>query len=150
MIGIKIKQANTLHGYHDAYAVAVHEILTEVYQHAPWTLDQTLSDMNQTDSNYYLAFAKNDNLIGFLATTMIMDEIEITNLAVSQGYQNQGVADLLLKELLRQDGTFFLEVRQSNQKAQKLYIKNGFDSYFVRKNYYQNPTEDALLMKREK
>lgn len=136
--------------YGDVYASAIHSILGEVYESSPWTLEQTLSDMTRSDSNYYLAFAGNNEVIGFLATSMMMDEIEITNIAVAKAYQHQGVADLLLKALLRHDGKFFLEVRKSNQKARHLYEKNGFETYFIRKNYYHNPNEDALLMKREK
>lgn len=134
----------------EIYATAIYSILDEVYENAPWTLEQTLSDINRADSSYYLAFEKNDKVIGFLATSMIMDEIEITNIAIAKDYQHQGIADLLLKELLKHDGKFFLEVRISNQKARHLYEKNGFESYFIRKDYYQTPIEDAVLMKREK
>lgn len=134
----------------NAYAMRVQAILDDVYDSAPWTLEQTLSDMNREDSNYYLAFEANGTVIGFLATSVIMDEVEITNLAVSKVYQHQGVASLLLKELLNQEGKFFLEVRKSNQKARQLYEKYDFETYFIRKNYYQNPEEDAFLMKREK
>ncbi len=133
-----------------AYASMVQAILEDVYDSAPWTLEQTLSDMSRADSNYYLAFEANGTAIGCLATSVIMDEVEITNLAVSKAYQHQGVASLLLKALLSQEGKFFLEVRESNQKARLLYEKHGFETYFIRKNYYQKPNEDALLMKREK
>lgn len=134
----------------NVYASMVQAILADVYDSAPWTLEQTLSDMNRADSNYYLAFEASGVLIGFLATSIIMDEVEITNLAVSKAYQHQGIASLLLKGLLTQEGKVFLEVRESNQNARLLYEKHGFETYFIRKNYYQNPNEDALLMKREK
>ncbi len=134
----------------DAYAAMVQAILVDVYDSAPWTLAQTVSDMNREETNYYLALEANETVIGFLATSIVMDEIEITNLAVSRAYQHQGIASLLLNALLNQDGKFFLEVRNSNQKARQLYEKHGFETYFIRRNYYQNPNEDALLMKREK
>ena len=132
-----------------AIAQAIHGILREAYLHVPWTLDQTFSDMCRKDTVYYLASDDQNQVVGFLATTSVMDEIEITNLAVAKAYQSQGVASLLLKQLLSHDGTFFLEVRESNQTARHLYEKNGFDPYFIRQDYYQNPKENAILMKRE-
>ena len=132
-----------------AIAQAIHGILTEAYLHVPWTLEQTLSDMCRKDTVYYLASVDQNQVVGFLATTSVMDEVEITNLAVAKAYQNQGVASLLLKQLISQNGTFFLEVRASNQTARRLYEKYGFDSYFIRQDYYQNPKENAILMKRE-
>lgn len=130
-------------------AQAIHGIITAAYLHVPWTLDQTFSDMCRKDTVYYLASDDQNQVVGFLATTSVMDEIEITNLAVAKTYQSQGVASLLLKQLLSHDGTFFLEVRASNQTARRLYEKYGFDPYFIRQDYYQNPKENAILMKRE-
>lgn len=132
-----------------AIAQAIYDILREAYLHVPWTLDQTFYDMCRKDTVYYLASDDQNQVVGFLATTSVMDEIEITNLAVAKAYQSQGVASLLLKQLLSHDGTFFLEVRASNQTARHLYEKNGFDPYFIRQDYYQNPKENAILMKRE-
>ena len=132
-----------------AVAQAIHDILIDTYLHVPWTLDQTFSDMFRKDTVYYLASDDQNQVVGFLATISVMDEIEITNLAVAKAYQSQGVASMLLKQLLSHDGTFFLEVRASNQTARHLYEKNGFDPYFIRQDYYQNPKEHAILMKRE-
>lgn len=132
-----------------AVAQAIHDILIDTYLHVPWTLDQTFSDMFRKDTVYYLASDDQNQVVGFLATISVMDEIEITNLAVAKAYQCQGVASLLLKQLLSHDGTFFLEVRASNQTARHLYEKYGFDPYFIRQDYYQNPKENAILMKRE-
>ncbi|WP_096814022.1 ribosomal protein S18-alanine N-acetyltransferase [Lactococcus piscium] len=132
-----------------AVAQAIQDILIDTYLYVPWTLDQTFSDMCRKDTVYYLASDDQNQVVGFLATTSVMDEIEITNLAVAKAYQCQGVASLLLKQLISHDGTFFLEVRASNQTAKRLYEKYGFDPYFIRQDYYQNPKENAILMKRE-
>lgn len=147
---IKIRQTNFLTDCYRDFAVAIQAILDELYAHSPWTFEQTFADMLREDTTYYLAFSEEQELLGFLATSTVMDEIEITNLAVAQAYQGQGIARLLLQQLAECDGKIFLEVRQSNVAAQKLYQQFGFETYYERQDYYQNPTEDAILMKREK
>lgn len=105
-----------------AIAQAIHGILREAYLHVPWTLDQTFSDMCRKDTVYYLASDDQNQVVGFLATTSVMDEIEITNLAVAKAYQSQGVASLLLKQLLSHDGTFFWKLGHLI-KQQDIYTK---------------------------
>ena len=78
----------------------------------------------------------------------VLGEGNITNIAVSPSYRRSGVAEALLKELERRarlkDVTiFFLEVRQSNEAAKRLYEKLG---YSPRKRFYEKPVEDAIVM----
>ena len=68
----------------------------------------------------------------------MMDELEVTNIAIHPDFQGQGLAKLLLTELL-----------SVNFAAQKCYEKFGFEIYHTRKNYYDKPLEDALLMRKE-
>lgn len=93
-------------------------------------------------------------VIGFLNGSFVLDEGELLNIVVSEDYRNCGVAGLLLKEFekcLSESGikTIYLEVRESNISAQKLYEKHGFVQNGLRKNYYHNPTENAVLMAKE-
>lgn len=91
-----------------------------------------------------------DTLCGYVVFWTIEDECEIANIAVDAPYRRRGVGGLLLECALTDGGSrFFLEVRESNTAARALYEKYGFTPYAVRKNYYKNPTENALLMCRE-
>lgn len=86
---------------------------------------------------------------GFLSMWYVAGEIEINNIAVLPEFRRMGIADKLLScafELFPDVQGAYLEVRQSNLPAQKLYEKHGFVKVGKRKNYYRNPTENALLM----
>lgn len=93
----------------------------------------------------------NRSLIGYLILLAVAPEVEIANLAVSPQWRKQGIGRALMEEgirLMRGEGCdrFYLEVRESNHAAQSLYGRLGFVWTGRRKRYYQNPTEDALLM----
>lgn len=84
---------------------------------------------------------------------MAADEGDITNVAVAKQCQNQGIGGMLTAELIHRTeevgvSRLFLEVRVSNQPAIHLYQKMGFEQNGKRKNYYESPVEDALLMMR--
>ncbi|OFI46445.1 ribosomal-protein-alanine N-acetyltransferase [Floricoccus penangensis] len=130
-------------------AIDVHLILSDVYDTPPWTFEQTFSDLLKVDTIYFLAYHE-EKPIGFLSAVEVMDEIEITNVAVIQDFRGQGISSDLLSRLLKFDGTFFLEVRKSNEVAKSLYKKYNFQAFHERKNYYKNPTEDAILMRLER
>lgn len=90
-------------------------------------------------------------LAGYLIALVIAPEAEIANIAVSPCFRRMGIGKALMTEGLRAmrgEGcdSFFLEVRESNRAAQALYTSLGFAESGRRKRYYQNPTEDALLM----
>jgi ribosomal-protein-alanine N-acetyltransferase len=86
---------------------------------------------------------------GFLEYNLSSPEIDIVDIFVDEKFRRQGVASELLTELFDKypDHVIFLEVRQSNIPAINLYRKFGFEQFNIRKNYYKNPTEDALAMK---
>jgi ribosomal-protein-alanine N-acetyltransferase len=89
-----------------------------------------------------------DAILGFLLTQRVAsDEAEILTLAVDPAERRRGVATALLRALLSsRGGRIFLEVRRSNECAQRLYRREGFRVCGVRSGYYQSPAEDALLM----
>jgi len=76
------------------------------------------------------------------------DELEILNLAVDPPFRRRGVARSLIAQLLANfRGNVYLEVRQSNIAARKLYHSLGFEAIGVRKDYYDSPGESAIVMK---
>ena len=124
------------------------DLLSDVYGLSPWNLEQIEADLKQANTEYFYLYDDQD-LIGFLALQDLAGELEITQLAVKKAYQGQGLANRLMVFLVDRPERIFLEVRASNQVARALYEKHGFQPVGQRKNYYQNPVEDAILMARE-
>ena len=90
------------------------------------------------------------NVLGFLAFYRLDGEAELWNLGITPTHRRQGIARALLQEALRRLSVagvqrLFLEVRESNLPAVELYRSFGFLSQARRKDYYQNPKEDALI-----
>lgn len=132
----------------DDVAEAIYAVLLSVYPVSPWSLEQIEADMTKQDTSYYLAFDEAE-LVGFLAVQTVLDEMEILQIAVRADYQRQGIAGQLLAGVMDWTGDIFLEVRESNLPAQALYTRQHFTEIGKRKNYYRNPVEDAVIMKRE-
>lgn len=129
-------------------AQAVFEILLDVYDTSPWSLEQVEADVKREEVTYLVAVDAAGEILGFLVWQDLFGELEITNLAVKRAVSGQGIASQLLTHLPAEATAIFLEVRQSNQVAQHLYQKFGFKELGLRKNYYHQPIEDALIMKR--
>ena len=104
--------------------------------------------MQQENVDYFF-IEKNGEIAGFLAIQQLAGELEITNIAIKKAYQGHGLGSQLLANLDQMDYPIFLEVRASNAPAQALYKKFGFDIIGKRKQYYHEPVEDAIIMKRE-
>ena len=116
----------------------------------PWT-EQMLRMQLEPDSHVFLTAETEDGVVGYIGMMYVLDEGYITNVAVRQDCRRQGIADALLTELERRARALVLsfltlEVRQSNFPAVALYEKHGYRVAGRRKNYYEKPTEDALLM----
>mgnify|MGYP002729384937 FL=1 len=131
-----------------ASVTAVYEILSDVYPVSPWSEKQILSDMQQDNVDYFFV-KKDEKIVGFLAISQLAGELEITNIAIKKAYQGHGLGSQLLADLDHVDCPIFLEVRASNTPAQALYKKCGFGIIGKRKQYYHEPVEDAIIMKRE-
>ncbi|MBO0454119.1 ribosomal protein S18-alanine N-acetyltransferase [Candidatus Enterococcus murrayae] len=113
---------------------------------ASWTADQFASDMRQSHSHY---FTETSEVVAFLGFHQVCDEIEITNIATKD--KGHGYGKKLMKRLIKHAESqkivsIFLEVRASNQEARLFYEKFGFQVIGTRKNYYQHPQEDAIMM----
>lgn len=84
-------------------------------------------------------------VIGFIASRAVACESEVLNIVVVPSWRRQSVATELLQTITSEE--IFLEVRESNLVARQLYRKLGFEEYGRRKSYYEDPSEDALLMR---
>ena len=117
----------------------------------PWSENMLLEDLKNDNTLYIGAFIDDSILVGYIGIWEIGDTGEITNVAVHPNYRKMGMASMLLEKLIEyccNDGFRFinLEVRESNLPAINLYTKFGFEKVGLRKNYYKNPTENAVLM----
>ena len=120
----------------------------------PWSENGFLSSLNSPDTLYLSAF-REEELIAYCGLLQSFDEADITNVAVREDCRGQGVGGRMLARLMelgRQRGIerFTLEVRAGNEPALRLYKQLGFASVGVRKNFYEKPAEDAVIMWKEK
>ena len=93
-------------------------------------------------------------LAGYAVLRIIAPEAEIENICVAPACRRSGVGEALMEEMLRLAAErnaerIFLEVRAHNEPAKALYRKRGFVESYRRRNYYQGPTEDAIIMMKE-
>ena len=110
-----------------------------------------LTRLWETDGGVILAAGEGDVLLGYVWARFVLDEGEIGNIAVAPEHRRCGVGAALLGALFAESerrgaAVLRLEVRGSNLAARRLYEKNGFETVGKRKNYYEKPTEDAILM----
>jgi ribosomal-protein-alanine N-acetyltransferase len=131
--------------------VAVGKILVESPEAALWSEGSLLETASGGMSGWVAEL--NGEMSGVLVGRMAADEFEILNLAVLRAHRRRGIAWLLLDTALRWSRgagikRMLLEVRASNQAAIGLYARHGFMDCGRRKQYYQNPPEDALLFAR--
>ena len=92
-----------------------------------------------------------DKVVGYSVIGLIVPDAEILNVAVEESYRRQGIGEMLIDSLIalgdKEDvSDFFLEVRASNEPAIELYRKKGMEVIGRRKDYYDMPVEDAVLM----
>lgn len=116
---------------------------------SPWTKEQFKADICSAQSGYLIL--EETEIIAYLCYHQFLDEVEIFNFAIAQNAQKKGYGHFLLNylnqvALTEQADRIILEVRTSNQSAQNLYLKNGFEVIHRRTNYYSKPLEDALVM----
>jgi ribosomal-protein-alanine N-acetyltransferase len=116
----------------------------------PWTIRGFLDALHLPDT-LYLTVRREGRLIGYCGLLQSFDEADITNVAVTEQARGQGVGREMLLELMRLGkergiSRYTLEVRAGNAAALHLYEKLGFESVGVRKNFYERPTEDAVIM----
>ncbi len=131
----------------------VREVLTierQVYPR-PWSAALFFSEISQRTSRHYVVALHDKDLVGYGGLMIHADEGHITTIAVEPTFQHSGVGTRLMLDLVehareRDVRTLALEVRVANWPAQRLYAWFGFRPVGVRKNYYAETGEDALVM----
>lgn len=117
----------------------------------PWTRRMYLSEIREKSDSYFITAKLGEKIIGYGGFWLVVDEMHLVNIAVHPNFRRQGVGTQIMKYLLnlaKQLGAkrATLEVRVSNVAAQKFYAKFGFIAVALRKKYYSNNKEDALIM----
>ncbi len=128
---------------------AVAELEAEVFS-VPWSR-QGFADTLTMENVIFLTAMEDEELLGYCGIYLAADEGEITNVAVSPKYRRRGVAKALVQQVMdmtRTKGirTYILEVRASNEGALRLYEGLGFVRSGLRKDFYEKPREDAVVM----
>ena len=122
---------------------------------SPWTREMYLAELENAGVSYcYLARDDAGTAVGFCSFWRVLDELHINNLAVASRFRRRGIATALLTYVLDEGVRLgarraSLEVRRSNEPARVLYERLGFVTAGVRRAYYTNPIEDALILWRE-
>ena len=118
----------------------------------PWSEKSIASEL-ENPLALWLVAVDGERVAGYIGSQTVPDESDMMNVAVHPDYRRQGIGEALVLELARQlknrgSISLTLEVRSSNDSAKNLYAKLGFEQVGCRKNYYRNPKEDALILKK--
>ena len=119
----------------------------------PWSENSIASELNNKLSLWLVVF-EDDKVVGYVGSQTVLGETDMMNVAVHPDYRKQGIGTGLIVGLIgelekRGSHSLMLEVRVSNESAISVYQKLGFTEVGRRKNYYRNPKEDALILRKE-
>lgn len=119
----------------------------------PWSENSVASELDN-ELSFWLVALDGDTVAGYIGSQSVLGESDMMNVAVHPAYRRQGIAEALVTQLvqaLKEMGNhcLTLEVRASNPPAIGLYEKLGFTEVGRRPNYYRNPKEDALILRKE-
>lgn len=119
----------------------------------PWSEKSVASELSNPLSLWLVAEV-DGQVAGYIGSQSVPPESDVMNVAVDPSYRRRGIAQalvtVLVKELKNAGNTSLtLEVRASNSAAIALYEKMGFAQIGLRKNYYRNPKEDALILRKD-
>ncbi|MDR7002713.1 ribosomal protein S18-alanine N-acetyltransferase [Neobacillus niacini] len=117
----------------------------------PWSREAFYNELNNNKFAVYIVLEEYDKIIGYCGAWIVIDEAHITNIAILPEYRGKKLGEALMQKMMsvaREMGakSMTLEVRVTNQIAQSLYRKFGFQNGGIRKNYYSDNQEDALVM----
>ena len=129
----------------------VMEIEAKCYGEHHWSRESFVNEIDNSISQYLCAVNEENRCVGYLGMWKIFDEAHVTNLAVHPLFQKQGIGHFLiiksLEKCYEEKIKFItLEVRESNEKARRIYERFGFKSLGKSKHYYQDNGEDAIIM----
>ena len=129
------------------------ERITQESSPDPWGMATLRRCLDSLSDCLYIA-VDNGRILGYVVFhTQVLPEAELYNVVVDKAVRRQGVGTFLLNYVLTECATrgaekIFLEVRASNKKAQALYRAHGFVQIDIRRGYYNNPIEDAIIMEK--
>ena len=129
----------------------VMEIEEELFS-VPWTKEGFLTFLMK-ENGMFLVVEEKDRILGYCGLLTVLDEGDVTNVAVRRDRQREGIGNFLMESMIRlaeerEITMIHLEVRAGNETAIRLYERQGFVRDGLRKGYYTDPTEDAVLMTR--
>lgn len=128
----------------------IHEIEVKSFID-PWSKYSMETMLEENTKTYCLVGIVGEEIVGYAFTWIVVDEMHIGDIAVKEDFQNQGVGTKVMESLLetakeRECTACWLEVRPSNNAARKLYERFGFVQVTLRKKYYSDNGEDALIL----
>lgn len=125
--------------------------LEELCFTVPWSKDALYHDMTENEKSLYIVAEVDGRTVGYMSLWIILDEGHINNVAVLPEYRNRHIGSAIIDTMLRftQEAgvkSHTLEVRAGNEAARGLYDKFGFRQEGLRKGYYEDNGEDAVIM----
>lgn len=120
----------------------------------PWTLGMFSEDLKRPFSRPFVAEGPSGEVLGFAVCWNVAGESHLLNIAVRPESRGRGIGEALVRECIRRGARagsdrIHLEVRFGNEEAQRLYRKCGFEFMGIRRKYYTDTGEDAMLLSRE-
>lgn len=128
------------------YIEQIFNLEKDIFKNSAFSKEST-ENLVKADNSFIYAYLIDEKVCGYLMVLDSIDVYEILAIATVEEYRNKGIAQELLDKIKTKD--IFLEVRESNKKAINFYKKNNFKQISIRKGYYSDPTEDAIIMKME-
>lgn len=128
------------------YIEQIFNLEKDIFKNSAFSKEST-ENLVKEDNSFIYAYLIDGKVCGYLMVLDSIDVYEILAIATIEEYRNKGIAQELLDKIKTKD--IFLEVRESNKKAINFYKKNNFKQISIRKGYYSDPTEDAIIMKME-
>ena len=128
------------------YIEQIFNLEKDIFKNSAFSKEST-ENLVKADNSFIYAYLVDEKICGYLMVLDSIDVYEILAIATIEEYRNKGIAQELLDKIKTKD--IFLEVRKSNEKAINFYKKNNFKQISIRKGYYSDPTEDAIIMKME-
>ena len=128
------------------YIEQIFNLEKEIFKNSAFSIEY-LKTLIKNDNSFIYIYLIDNQVCGYLMVLDSIDVYEILAIATIEEYRNKGIAQELLDKIKTKD--IFLEVRESNQVAINFYKKNKFKEISIRKNYYSEPNENAIIMKLE-
>ena len=128
------------------YIEQIFNLEKEIFKNSAFSKSY-LNTLIKGDNSFVYVYLIDSKVCGYLIVLDSIDVYEILAIATIEEYRNKGIAQKLLNKIKIKN--IFLEVRETNQTAINFYKKNKFKEISIRKNYYSEPTENAIIMKLE-